>query len=172
MGNNASSTHHTSNTDHPSNTDFEVETTNESGIVKQERALNQTMLYLGDRSLVRIDGLERATTLKTLLVQHQSTHFRCRISRILVRFVQLNNNCFVDVPACVLELTQLDFLSVRGRVLFLLFLRCALLTPAVQLGSNRFSSLPAAIGQLTALTTLDVRTDTAFALTWLTVSVS
>jgi Arc/MetJ family transcription regulator len=64
--------------------DFLIETTNERGVVTQERvSVNETDLRLFNRSLVRIDGLERATTLRYLNV-HQSTHFWCRISRILV----------------------------------------------------------------------------------------
>jgi hypothetical protein len=50
--------------------DFLIETTNESGVVKQERvSVNQMELWLTKRSLIRIDGLERATTLQTLNVQ-------------------------------------------------------------------------------------------------------
>jgi hypothetical protein len=46
---------------------FLIETTNDSGVVKQERvSVNQTVLSLGWRSLVRIVGLERATTLEHL----------------------------------------------------------------------------------------------------------
>jgi hypothetical protein len=49
--------------------DFVVETTNESGVVEQERvSLNKTVLRLNDRKLVRIDGLERATKLQKLFV--------------------------------------------------------------------------------------------------------
>jgi hypothetical protein len=102
--------------------DFVVETTNESGIVEQERvSVNGTVLRLANRSLVCIVGLERATMLQTLKVRGPM-HFWCRISRILV-FVQLSRNCFVDVPACVLALTQLTVLEV-SLVLFVLFLRC------------------------------------------------
>jgi hypothetical protein len=65
--------------------DFVVETTNERGIVEQTRfSANQTVLQLNGRSLVRIDGLERATTLQRLVVRRpKSTHFWCRISHIL-----------------------------------------------------------------------------------------
>ena len=100
---------------------FLIETTNETCVVEQVRvSLNQTRLSLAGRSLVRIVGLERATTLQILNVQTNQRIFWRRISRILV-FVQLEDNCFVDVPACVLALTQVDFLSVS--VLFILFLR-------------------------------------------------
>jgi hypothetical protein len=50
--------------------DFVVETTNESGIVEQVRvSVSQTMLDMSSRSLVRIVGLGRATTLKTVHVR-------------------------------------------------------------------------------------------------------
>jgi hypothetical protein len=92
---------------------FLIETTNESGVVEQERvSVKQTELDWRNRSLVRIVGpLERATALRQLVVHRQSTHFWCRISRILV-FVQLHDNCLFDVPACVLASTQLEYLSV------------------------------------------------------------
>jgi hypothetical protein len=65
--------------------DFVVETTNDSGVVNQERvSVNQRVLNLSNRSLVRIVGLERATKLQRLHVPPtKSTHFWCRISRIL-----------------------------------------------------------------------------------------
>jgi hypothetical protein len=66
---------------------FVIETTNESGIVEQKRVLsNDTVLYLPGRSLVRIDGLERATTLQQLHVRPPlSSHFLAsNISHILV----------------------------------------------------------------------------------------
>jgi hypothetical protein len=50
--------------------DFLIETTNERGVVEQERVfVDQTQLWLTDRSLVRIDSLERATTLQQLNVR-------------------------------------------------------------------------------------------------------
>jgi hypothetical protein len=46
---------------------FVIETTNESGVVKQESvSVNLTNLSVGHRGLVRIDGLERATMLRKL----------------------------------------------------------------------------------------------------------
>jgi hypothetical protein len=94
--------------------DFLIETTNENGVVEQQRvAFNQTELDLRNRSLVRIVGLERATALKTLAVHRlNQPHFWCRISCFLVLFVKLSHNCFVDVPAYVLAMTQLDALYV------------------------------------------------------------
>jgi hypothetical protein len=106
--------------------DFVVETTNESGGVEQKRvSVNATELSLANRGLVRIVGLERVTSLRRLYVHRlQSTHFWCRISRIFSSFlVQLEDNCFVDVPVCVLASTQLTGLHVC-LVLFRLFLRC------------------------------------------------
>jgi hypothetical protein len=48
---------------------FVVETTNERGVVNQERvSVNQTMFDVSNRSLVRIVGLERATALRRLHV--------------------------------------------------------------------------------------------------------
>jgi hypothetical protein len=102
--------------------DFLIETTNESGIVRQERVyMNETELELGYLNLVRIDGLERATELKdlyvlsfsdqlTLVLVSHLTHSRCS-------FAQLPNNRFVDVPACVLASTQLTCLNVSRSLL-------------------------------------------------------
>jgi hypothetical protein len=99
--------------------DFVIETTNESDVVEQKRvSANQTVLNLSRCGLVRVVGLEQATTLKTLYVRRRINRIWCRISRILVLSVQLHNNCFVDVPACVLAMTQLSDLSV-SLVLFL-----------------------------------------------------
>jgi hypothetical protein len=107
--------------------DVVIETTNERGIVEQARvSANQTELDLRNRKLVGIDGVERATTLKKLQVTNQR-NFRCRISRSLVVFVQLDKNCFVDMPACVLASTQLAILDV-SLVRVLAFL-VVLLTP-------------------------------------------
>jgi hypothetical protein len=59
--------------------DFVIETTNESGAVNQERvSLSQIMLVLRDRSLVRIDGLERATVTKKLI--SLQVHDACPLS--------------------------------------------------------------------------------------------
>jgi hypothetical protein len=103
--------------------DLIVETTNESGVVKQEYvSVSQTELDLRWRSLVRIDGsLERATTLKELYVILERISGVESYAFSSFIFGQLNNNCFVDVPACVLALTRVDFFSVS--VLFILFLR-------------------------------------------------
>jgi hypothetical protein len=78
--------------------DFLIETTNESGGVEQERvSLNRTELAdLGNRSLVRIDGLERATTLQKLYVSrpikrisvaesHALSLFRSAVQQLLRR---------------------------------------------------------------------------------------
>jgi hypothetical protein len=102
---------------------FLVETTNEGGIVVQMRvSVNETELDLGSGTRVRIDGLERATRLRRLYVQPTAINaFWCRISRILA-LSQLFDNRFVDVPACVLALTQLRLLDV-SLVRLLLFLR-------------------------------------------------
>jgi Leucine-rich repeat (LRR) protein len=137
---------------------FVVETTNESGIVEQKRVLaNDTVLYLPGHSLVRIDGLERATMLQNLYVQPQSTH--CLVSNLthLRSFVQLNSNRFVDVPACVLALTRLEILNV-SLVLVPFVSSLSLLTP-LQLSGNCLSSVPAAISHMTALKELYVRTE-------------
>jgi hypothetical protein len=49
--------------------EFLIETTNEDGVVEERRvSLDQTRLDLAFRSLVRIVGLERATTLQRLQV--------------------------------------------------------------------------------------------------------
>jgi hypothetical protein len=91
-----------------------VETTNESGVIKQERvSVNETDFSAGYCGLVRIDGLERATMLEELAVRD-----RQRVSAFLSHafwssFTQLFGNCFVDVPECVLALTQLTSLKVR-----------------------------------------------------------
>ena len=46
------------------------ETTDEDGVVTQERvSVNETYLYLKLRQLVRVDGVERATHLKKLVVR-------------------------------------------------------------------------------------------------------
>jgi hypothetical protein len=50
--------------------DFVVNATNESGVIKQERmSVHHTTLDLSELSLVRINGLERATKLESLNVQ-------------------------------------------------------------------------------------------------------
>jgi hypothetical protein len=50
--------------------DFLIETTNQRGIVTQKLvSVNQTGLRLANRSLVRVVGLERATTLQRLHVR-------------------------------------------------------------------------------------------------------
>jgi hypothetical protein len=61
--------------------DFLIETTNERGVVTQERvsvSVNETVLNLSNRSLVRIVGLEQATLLQklnvTLLLVSHLTH--------------------------------------------------------------------------------------------------
>jgi hypothetical protein len=114
--------------------DFLIETTNESGTVNQERvSANETVLNLSRRSLVRIVGLERATRLQRLNVRRPINAFLVsNLSRFLFLFVQLNANCFVDVPACVLALTQLEHLWV-SLVLFVVVLTplAALLEPLV-----------------------------------------
>jgi hypothetical protein len=94
--------------------DFVIETTNENGVVEQERvALNLRELNLSNRSLVRIVGpLERVTTLQELYVHRNQSISGVESHAILVLFVQLSHNCFVDVPACVLALTRLKLLWV------------------------------------------------------------
>jgi hypothetical protein len=106
------------------------ETTDVRGTVEQKRlSVNETVLDLSYLDLFRIVGLERATTLRTLVVRRPKTHFWCRISHVLVvSLSQLNNNNFVDVPACVLALSLLDILDV-SLVLSLFFSSLSLLTP-------------------------------------------
>jgi hypothetical protein len=54
-----------------------IETTNDSGGVKQAReSVDKTVLWLTDRRLVRIDGLERATTLQKLHVTRPINAFQ------------------------------------------------------------------------------------------------
>jgi hypothetical protein len=62
--------------------DILVETTNLRGVVEQKRvSANETMLSLGNLSLIRIDGpLERATTLQKLYVQ-SNTDFTVKARR-------------------------------------------------------------------------------------------
>jgi hypothetical protein len=146
--------------------DFVVETTNESGVVEQERvSVNETDLRLFNRSLVCIVGLERATALQRLSVHRLNHRVFCVESHAFSSIlVQLDNSRFVDVPACVLASTQLDYLNVRlvfPRSLPVV-LHCRLTPP--QLNLNSLSSLPAAIGRINALTELWVRINTTFAL--------
>jgi hypothetical protein len=111
--------------------DFVVETTNESGVVEQEHvSVNQMGLSYHNRSLARIGGLERATTLKTLFVPINALS-GVESHAFSLLFVQLDNNCFVDVPACVLASTQLTFLHVSlafSSVCYLLTIRSSLRT--------------------------------------------
>jgi Leucine-rich repeat (LRR) protein len=144
--------------------DFVVETTNERGIVEQTRfSANQTVLQLNGRSLVRIDGLERATTLQRLVVRRPKstaflvsnlTHSRSFHSAQHQPLRWRASVCarFDTARASQRESRSPPFVS-----------SLSLLTP-LQLNSNSLSSLPAAIGHMTALTELWVRTDTAFAL--------
>jgi Leucine-rich repeat (LRR) protein len=139
--------------------DFVIEIATKSGVVKQEIvSVNQTELRL-NCNLAGIDGpLERATLLQKLYVHRTldafplSYSYSYLFSHSLVHCIQLNANALVDVPACVLTLTQVTFLDVR-----LLPFVVRLLTTHVQLDSNHLLSLPSAIGQMMALTTLSVR---------------
>jgi hypothetical protein len=94
--------------------DFLIETTNERGVVEQKRvSMNGTVLSLANRSLVRIAGVERATMLRQLHVSRPINRISGVESHAFSSFlVQLEDNCFVDVPACMLALTQLTFLNV------------------------------------------------------------
>jgi hypothetical protein len=67
----------------------------DEGAIARQRDTNSTVdsLDFGSRRLVRIDGLERATKVKKLL---------------------LCNNSFVAMPASIFALTQLDTLGVRS----------------------------------------------------------
>jgi hypothetical protein len=143
--------------------DFVVETTNESGVVEHERvSVNETVLQLRDRSLVRIVGpLARATTLQRLVVRRpintflvaNLTHSRCfrsAVRQLLCRRASVCARVDTARPARR-ESRSLAFVS-----------SLSLLTP-LQLAMNRLSSLPAAVCQMSALTVLIVRTDTAFA---------
>jgi hypothetical protein len=116
------------------------------------------VLHLANRSLVRIDGLERATTLKTLLVRRP-------ISTVLVsnltysRFRSAQHQ-LLRRRACMCA--RVDTARLAQRESRSLSSYC-LLTP-VQLSYNCLSSVPAAIGHMTALTELTVSADSAFAL--------
>jgi hypothetical protein len=46
------------------------------------------------------------------MCSHQSTFLSLSLTHYV--FLQLYSNCFVDLPACVLALTQLGFLDVRS----------------------------------------------------------
>jgi hypothetical protein len=93
--------------------EFVTEATNERGAGqrKQLSVKETTQFWLRDLSLVDLVGLERGTMLKELYVRQRMSGVDSHAFTFVFR-VQLNGNCFVDVPACVLALTQIVFLNV------------------------------------------------------------
>jgi hypothetical protein len=109
--------------------DFVIETTIERGVVNQERvSVDVTALPLAHLSLVCVDGpLERATRLQTLYVYNRDTQRSAGDDSHALSsfsFIQLNGNCFVDVPAAVLALTRLSVLHVGVSSVCSLCWRC------------------------------------------------
>jgi Leucine-rich repeat (LRR) protein len=110
-----------------------IELTDHRGRVKQERfMLSMTTLLLTRRFLVAVSADIAQLT---------------RVANLC-----LNYNCFEDVPAILLQMTQLRNLDVRFH--HLLFASHLTTMASRQLGFNALSRLPPSISQLTGLSDL------------------